>query len=171
MSLMWHNVTEIKCNISGWVWLWNTESKQMQTYSIKWNYSSFWGGDFLYKSSPAQSINDIVLLDFSLILLPFISSNTTIYIFVKNSFFWNVYISVNTIFECCYLFFSWEIGHPLSTYATKEWREVIQNVYRRGQGERGITHHVYVRTYTHLLFSLSYDVSTHALSYGVLFYL
>ena len=37
---------------------------------------------------------------------------------LKNLFFSNVYISVNTIFECCYLFFGWEIGHPLSTYAT-----------------------------------------------------
>ena len=45
----------------------------------------------------------------------FISSYTTIYFFVKNFFFSNVYISVNTIFESSYLFFGWEIGHP--------WRE------------------------------------------------
>ena len=42
-------------------------------------------------------------------MLPFISSNTTIYFFVKK-FFSNVYTSVNTIFECCYLFVGWEIG-------------------------------------------------------------
>ena len=34
---------------------------------------------------------------------------------LKNLFFSNVYISLNTIFECCYLFSVWEIGHPLST--------------------------------------------------------
>ena len=74
---------------------------------------------FFTKVAPVQSITDIVLLGFSLILLPgmFISYYTIIYFFVKN-FFSNVYISVNTIFECSYLFFGWEIGHPLSTYAT-----------------------------------------------------
>ena len=36
--------------------------------------------------------------------------------FLKNLFFSNVYISVNMILECCYLFFGWEIGHLLSTY-------------------------------------------------------
>ena len=39
-SLMWDNVTEIKYNIFGRVWLENTESKWMQTRIIKWNYSS-----------------------------------------------------------------------------------------------------------------------------------
>ena len=33
-------------------------------------------------------------------------------------FFPNAYISVNSILECFSLFFDWEIGHPLSTYAT-----------------------------------------------------
>ena len=63
-------------------------------------------------------------MGFSLILLPgmFISYYTIIYFFVKN-FFSNVYISVNTIFECSYLSFGWEIGHPLSMYVTRriEW--------------------------------------------------
>ena len=86
-------------------------------------------------------------------------------------FFSDVYISVNTVFECCYSFFGWEIGHPLSTYATGGMEGVIQNVCRCVQGGRGITPHVHVRTYTHLLFSLSYDVLTQALSYGVLSYL
>ena len=35
----------------------------------------------------------------------------------KYIYFLNAYISVNAIFESC-LFFGWEIGHPLSTYAT-----------------------------------------------------
>ena len=48
----------------------------------------------------------------------FISHYTIIYFFVNN-FFSNVYISVNTIFECSYLSFGWEIGHPLSIYVTR----------------------------------------------------
>ena len=48
----------------------------------------------------------------------FISYYTIIYFFVKN-FFSNVYISVNTIFECSYLSFGWEIGHPLSMSVTR----------------------------------------------------
>ena len=56
---------------------------------------------FFTKVALVQSITEIVLLGFSLILLPgmFISYYTVIYFFVKN-FFPNVYISVNTIFEC-----------------------------------------------------------------------
>ena len=37
--------------------------------------------------------------------------------------FSNVYISVNAMFECCYLFFGWKIGHLLNTYATGEMEE------------------------------------------------
>ena len=75
---------------------------------------------FFTKVVPVQSITDIILLGFSLILLPgmFISHYTIIYFFVNN-FFSNVYISVNTIFECSYLSFGWEIGHPLSIYVTR----------------------------------------------------
>ena len=75
---------------------------------------------FFTKLAPVQSITGIVLLGFSLILLPrmFISYYTIIYFFVNN-FFSNVYISVNTIFECSYLSFAWEIGYPLSTYVTR----------------------------------------------------
>ena len=104
---------------------------------------------FFTKVAPVQSITDIVLLGFSLILLPgmFISYYTIIYFFVNN-FFSNVYISVNTIFECSYLSFGWEIGHPLSMYVTRGMEGVIQDVYRCVQGKRGITLHVHVRTYT-----------------------
>ena len=48
----------------------------------------------------------------------FISSCTTIYFFVKKIVFSNIYISVNTTFECPYMFFGWKRGHQLSTYAT-----------------------------------------------------
>ena len=69
--------------------------------------------------------------------------------------FLNVYISMNTISKCCYLFFGWEICHPLSTCAIQgmEGGGVIQNVYRFIQEERGITPHVYLCTYRQLLFS------------------
>ena len=39
-------------------------------------------------------------------------------LFFRTDFFLSVYISVNTIFECSYLFFGWEVGHPLSTHKT-----------------------------------------------------
>ena len=38
--------------------------------------------------------------------------------FIYSLIFLNIYISVNAILECFYLFFGWEITHPLSTYAT-----------------------------------------------------
>ena len=81
----------------------------MQTHSIKCNSSSYKPGVFLYKSSSCTWHNWHCTVEFWLMLLPFISSNTTIYFFVKK-FFSNVYTSVNTIFECCYLFVGWEIS-------------------------------------------------------------
>ena len=62
---------------------------------------------FFTKVAPVQSIIKTELLGFSLILLPgiFISYYTIIYFFVNKFFFLNVYISVNTIFECSYLSF------------------------------------------------------------------
>ena len=61
---------------------------------------------FFTKVGPVQSITDIVLLSFSLKLLPrmFILYYTIIYFFVK-SFFLNVFISVKTIFKYSYLSF------------------------------------------------------------------
>ena len=41
---------------------------------------------------------------------------------LKSFFFPNVYISVNTILEYCYIF-GWDIGPPLSTYATRKMAE------------------------------------------------
>ena len=79
---------------------------------------------FFTKVDLSQSITDIVLLDFWLILLSwmFISSYTTIYFFLKKISFSNAYISVNTIFECLYL---------LIKYARNCWGMlgVIQNAY------------------------------------------
>ena len=101
--------------------------------------------------TPLQSITDIVLLGFSLILLPGMSipCHTIIYFFVKN-FFSNVYILVDAIFKCSYSSFGWDIGHPVSIYVTK----IIQNVYRCAQGVWGITLHVYVCTYLFSCFFL-----------------
>ena len=76
-------------------------------------------------------------MDFWLMVLSwmFISSYTTIpFIFIKKFIFPNAYISVNTIFECIYMFFGWERGHQLSAYATGggldkgEGGGVIQNI-------------------------------------------
>ena len=69
------------------------------------------------KAVPVQGITDIALLGFSLSLLTgmFISYNTIVYFFGK-ILFSNIYISVYLMFECFYLSFGWEIGHPLSIY-------------------------------------------------------
>ena len=108
---------------------------------------------FFTKVAPVQSITDIVLLGFWLILLPwmFISSYTTIYFFVK-SFFSNVYISVSTIFECSYLSFGWEIGHSLSTHTNGEMEgghpKCIQvRIGREGYYASSISFHVFVLWY------------------------
>ena len=73
------------------------------------------------------------------------SYNTIIYFFVNN-FFPNVYISVNTIFECTYLSFGWEIGHPLSIY-------VARGMERGHPKRREGCHASCVRTHLHYLFS------------------
>ena len=53
----------------------------------------------------------------------FVSFYTTIYFFGNKFIFSNVYISVNTIFECLYIFLGWESGHQLATYITVgTWR-------------------------------------------------
>ena len=57
------------------------------------------------KAPPVQSITDIALLGFRLILHPgmFINFILHYHLFFRKEFFSNVYISVNTIFECSYL--------------------------------------------------------------------
>ena len=68
--------------------------------------------------------------------------------FLKNLFFSNVYISVNMILECCYLFFGLEIGHLLSTYIASRMKgrpsKMCTGAYRgRGVEKSAIR---YVRT-------------------------
>ena len=62
---------------------------------------------FFTKIAPVESITDVVLLDFLLMLLSgmFISSYTTNLLFRQEIVFLNVYISMNTVFECLYMFF------------------------------------------------------------------
>ena len=110
------------------------------------------------KVAPVQGITDILLLGFWLTLLSwmFITSYNTIYFFV-NKLFWNVYISVNSIFKCNYLSFGWEIGHPLSTYATGGMVHRCTGAYRG----RGVSR---------LMFNYALTLSVFTF-YGVLFYL
>ena len=83
---------------------------------------------FFTKVAPVQSITDIVLWSFWLILLPwvFISSYASIFFFVKN-FFSNIYISPNTIFE------SSSLGSLVG-----EWNGVKPNCVQVRTGEGGL---------------------------------
>ena len=109
---------------------------------------------FFYKSSSLRSITDMILLGFWLILHPgmFISPYTTIYFFEKKIFFSNVYISVNTIFEYSYLYFCWEIDHPVSMYVTKGMERGHPNCVQVRTGGEGY-HASCARTHLHYLFS------------------
>ena len=84
----------------------------------------------------------------------FISSYTTIYFFIKN-FFSNVYISVNSIFECSYLSFGCKIGHRLSMYVTRGMEGVHPKYLQVRTGGEGY-HSSCVRTHLHYLFSCSW---------------
>ena len=66
----------------------------------------------------------------------FISSYTTIYFFfVKKFIFSNVYISVNTVFECLYMFFAWEKAINQVCTQLVEDGEVTQNACSCVQGK------------------------------------
>ena len=78
----------------------------------------------------------------------FISSYTIIHIFVKNFKFSNVYISVNTIFECLYMFL-------VENAAIIWWRDPkCVQLHRKGGG---VMPHAYVRTYTSTLTIISFN--------------
>ena len=106
---------------------------------------------FFTKVVPVRNITDIALFDFSLIVLPaiFISYYSIIYFFVI--FFSNVYISVNTIFEC-YLSFGWEIGYLLSMCVTR-WLEGGHPKCLQMCTGGGRYHASCVRTHLHYRFS------------------
>ena len=121
---------------------------------------------YLTKVATAQSINGIILLDFSLILLSwmFISSYNTIDFFVKKFIFSNVYVPVNTMFECLDMLFGCERGNQLSTYATGRGTSGHLKWVQLRTGGRDLTPYVYVHTYT-----ISFHVLVGFLSYSVLF--
>ena len=121
---------------------------------------------YLTKVASVQSINGIILLDFSLILLSwmFILFYTTIYFFVIKFTFPNVYVPLNTIFECLDMFFSWDRGNQLSTYATGRGTSGHPKCVQLRTGTGYLTPHVYVRFYT-----TSFHVLAAFLSYIVLF--
>ena len=76
---------------------------------------------FLFtKVSPVHSIVKIVLLDFFInaALLNIYFTLNYHFIFVNKFIFLNIHISVNAVLKCFYMFFGWERGHQLSTYAT-----------------------------------------------------
>ena len=117
---------------------------------------------FFTKVDPAQSITDIVLLGFWLILLPgmFISSYTTIYFFVNN-FFWIFIFQWIRYSNALICFLVEEIGYSLSMYVTRGMEEskMCTGAYR----ERGVSRLMCTYTLTPSLFMF--------LSYGVLCYL
>ena len=122
---------------------------------------------YLTKVAAVQSINGIILLDFSLILLSwmFVSCYTTIYFFVKKFIFSNVYVPVNTIFECLDMFFGWDRSNQLITYATGRGTGGHPKCVQLRIGGGDLTPHVNVRTYVRI----SFHVLTAFLSYSVLF--
>ena len=104
---------------------------------------------FFTKVAPVQSITDIALLSFWLILL------------LLNIYFilhYNVFFRKLFFFECSYFseydirmsFFVFWLRGRLFTKYLRNWgnKGVIQNVCRCVQVERGIPPHVYVRTCT-----------------------
>ena len=125
------------------------KSKQMQTYSIIWNYSSYQSGVFLCKNSPCTKHKWHCTIGFLILF------------FLKEYIlFLNVYISVNTILEYCYLYFGWEIGHPLSICATEGMdggHPKCVQVHTGGEGYHASCVPTHLQAITFFMF-LSWDV-------------
>ena len=88
----------------------------------------------------------------------FISSYTTIYFFVK-IFFSNVYVSVNTIFECSYLSFGSEIYHSLSTCAAGGMEGISFKMCTGADRGRGLSRLICTYALTISLFMFCFMVS------------
>ena len=158
---MWDNVIEIN-----WIFLDGYGSKIRKVNRCRpalsnENIVATRQKGFFYKSN-------ISVLDFWLMLLSwmFILSYTTIYFFVKKFIFSDVYISVNTIFECFYMFFGWEVSHQLSLLTTSGGMKGHPKCIQPLTGGGGVTPHVFERTYT-----VSFHFLAGFLSCGILFYL
>ena len=125
----------------------------MQTYSIKWKYPTTKEELFFTKVAPAQSITEIALLGFWLIMLPgmFISSYTVTYFFVNNFFSECLYFGEYVI--RMFLLVFWLRNKPSIKYV-RNWRN------RRGHQKC-----VQVRTggegYHASCVSTTYTVSVH----------
>ena len=72
--------------------------------------------------------------------------------FRKEFFFSNIYISVNTIFECSYLSFGWKTGHLLSMYVTRGMEGGHPKCAQVRKGGE-VYHASCVRPHLHYLFS------------------
>ena len=119
---------------------------------------------FFTKVAPVKSITDIVLLSFWLILLPgmFISSDTTIYFFVKNFFFECFYFSEYNI--RMFLFVFWLKNRPSIKY--------VRNKGNGGRSSKMCTGAYRRREVSRLMCTSALTLSIFMfLSYGVLFYL
>ena len=72
--------------------------------------------------------------------------------FRKETYFSNVYILVNTIFKYSYLYFGWEIGHPLTTYANGgnegEFIQMCTGAYRGRRVEKSVIRFIYTKWMT-----------------------
>ena len=101
-----------------------------------------------------QSITDNVLLNFWLMLFcwMFIWFYTTIYFFVKKFMFLNNYISVNTKFECLYMFF-WLRNGPSIKYVRYWWGNGESSKMRTAVYRGSECHASCLRTHLHYLFS------------------
>ena len=101
---------------------------------------------FFAKVAPVQSITDIALLHFWLMLPPwmFVSSYFTIYFFVKKFFFEYLSFSEYNI----WMFFLRKL--PSIKYVRNQGRcgRVIQNACSCVQGEANVMPHAYARAYT-----------------------
>ena len=97
------------------------------------------GHFFFTEVALVQNITDIALLGFWLMLLPwmFISCYTTI--FLRKQIF-QMFIFWWIRFSDVLMFYGWERGHPLSTYAIERDRKVVQNAYSCVRRKWGCLH-------------------------------
>ena len=123
---------------------------EMQICSIKRNYSSNYGGVFLYKGSSCTKHNGHCIIRFlvnAVLLNVYFILNYHLF-FCKVIYFFNcLYFRYqNAISKCLDVFFDRKRGHQLSTCATgRRMADHPKCSQQRTGGEGGFTSHVYVR--------------------------
>ena len=126
----------------------------MQTYSIKWNCSGNLAGVFVCKSSPRKRHNWRSAVGF-LINAAFLNVYFILeyHLFFRKDFQFRIiifhWIRYSNVF---FLFFGWEVSHPLCTYTTEGMKGVHPKyvlVHTGGEGYYASC----VRTHLHYLFS------------------